>query len=76
MTSFKSKFDPPKAGDLVIVNDSDWTGNTFTEAVRVDYKERPSVSCFFDNKTKTYWRFVDINGERIAPIDSGTWSIK
>ena len=55
--------EPPPVDVEVIVHGSDYMGEFWYRARRVDYKQKPSVACFKDGDI--YWRFVSIDGQRI-----------
>ena len=71
---YSPKYEAPKEGVPVIVYDDDFSGETEIKAVRKDYKQKPNVSCFKCKYSGKYWRFIDVNGIRIQPMDCREWS--
>lgn len=65
------KKDPPPAGIEVIVHGSDYMGDFWQRATRVDYKQKPNCSCF--KSGDTYWRFVRLDGVRLDQGDCESW---
>ena len=68
---YDPKTEPPPAGVEVVVCGTDYMGDFWFRARRVDYKQPPNVACFRDGAT--CWRFVDPDGRRIDQGDCSAW---